>query len=175
VSPSLGALEKAAEMAGPLATADTVRPLLGGTHARTYLVQTANPGLDMVLRELPVGDEAGLREAHVLLALDGLDGFAPRLLASDLDGTWSNHPSVLISRLAGRADITPTDSTEWAAQLGRALARVHATPARRLASLHRVFDRPGGSLAAIAGRPGASQGPTTGLATRALQESRMGP
>jgi aminoglycoside phosphotransferase (APT) family kinase protein len=156
VSPSLGALEKAAEIAGPLATVDTVRPLPGGTHARTYLIQTENPALDMVLREFPVGDEAGSREVRVLRALHGLDGLAPRLLASDLDGGWSTHPSVLISRLAGHADITPNDSTEWATQLGRALARVHATPTNHLAALDRVLDRPGGTLEGIIGPAAAT-------------------
>ena len=63
--PSQAALQRIAAIAGPLATVDRVRALQGGTHARTHLVQTANPELDVVLREFPPGDDAAEREARV--------------------------------------------------------------------------------------------------------------
>jgi Ser/Thr protein kinase RdoA (MazF antagonist) len=151
VALSPGALERAKELAGPHAIIDSVRPLLGGSHARTYLVQTTNPTYSVVVREFPIGDEAGSDEAYVLRALDGLDGLAPRLLGSDLDGSWSDHPTILISRLSGCAEITPSIPTEWAAQLGWALARIHATRPQRLSALRPVFDRAGGSLVALTG------------------------
>ena len=40
---SRAALARTAEVAGPRASVTAVRPLAGGTHARTYLVQTENP------------------------------------------------------------------------------------------------------------------------------------
>jgi Ser/Thr protein kinase RdoA (MazF antagonist) len=50
---------------------------------------------------------------------------------------------VLISWMDGKADITPSDPDAWAAELGRALARVHATASQRLSTLPSVFDRTG--------------------------------
>ena len=128
-----------------------VRPLAGGTHARTYLVQTDNPEREIVVREFSAGDDAAQREAHVLRALDGLDGLAPRLLAAAAQGPPSERQWVLISRVAGRADITPDDPHRWAAGLGVALARIHATPVQRAWGFEGVFARPGGSPANVAG------------------------
>ncbi|MDR0343161.1 MAG: aminoglycoside phosphotransferase family protein, partial [Nocardiopsaceae bacterium] len=149
------AIRRAAELAGPSAIVRAVRVLAGGTHARTCLITTANPQLEVVLRQFPPGDDGASREREVLAALGGLDGLAPRLLASALDdgsdaGTW-----LLISRLPGTADITPARPSAAAAQLGQVLARIHATSLRRYAGLHSVLDRPGGSAAAISG-PAAS-------------------
>jgi hypothetical protein len=66
------AIAEAAKIAGPLATVSAIRRLLGGSHAGTYLLQIANPDLELVLREFPPGDDAPSNEAHVLEALDGL-------------------------------------------------------------------------------------------------------
>jgi aminoglycoside phosphotransferase (APT) family kinase protein len=148
---SPAAFGQAAGLAGPDATVQAVRELAGGTHARTWLVRTANPELEVVIREFPAGDGSARREARVLAALDGLDGLAPRLLAGDPGcgdggGSW-----VVISRLPGSADITPGQPSSWARQLGAALARIHATSPRRLAGLQRVLDRPSGSSAGLSG------------------------
>jgi len=145
------AFERAAGLAGPDATVQAVRELAGGTHARTWLVRTANPELEVVIREFPAGDESARREALVLTALDGLDGLAPRLLGGDPGrgdggGSW-----VVISRLPGAADITPGQPSAWAGQLGTALARIHATSLHRLAGLQRVLDPPSGSFADLSG------------------------
>jgi Phosphotransferase enzyme family len=154
--PSRAALARAARVAGPLATVSAAHPLAGGTHARTYLVQTVNPERELVLREFPAGDDAARREAHVLGVLDGLDGLAPRLLASDVGPASPEHPAVMISRLPGRADITPTDPRRWAAEMGRALARVHAADLERLTGFESVFERPGGSEARLTGPAAAA-------------------
>jgi hypothetical protein len=123
---SRAAVGQAVALAGPRAAVRHISALAGGTHARTYLIQTANPELEVVLREFPAGDAAACHEAQVLTALDGLGGLAPRLLASGPGGT-----------------------------LGETLARIHAAPQTRLIRLFRVFDRPGGSLEALSG-PAAS-------------------
>jgi aminoglycoside phosphotransferase (APT) family kinase protein len=125
--------------------------LEGGQHADTWRVDTANPELTVVVREFPAGDSAGACEQRVLRVLDGLGGLAPVLLGSDLDGLWSESPTVLISWLDGRADITPTDPEKWAAQLGRALAKVHAVPSDHLAGLASAFDSSGGSRDVLEG------------------------
>ena len=105
----------------------------------------------MVVRQFPAGDAAAAREAQVLQMLDGLGGLTPTLLGTDLTGQWSEYPTTLISWLDGEADITPSDPDAWAAQLGRALARVHAASGDRLADLPSVFDRGSGSHEAVAG------------------------
>jgi aminoglycoside phosphotransferase (APT) family kinase protein len=158
---SAEAVQRAMRLAGPDATVRAVRALPGGTHARTFLIQTANPELEVILREFPPGDEAARHETRVLAALDGLDGLAPRLLASCTDtdtgtdtgpgGAAPGTPWVLISRLPGAADIIPRQPSAWAGQLGTVLARIHATSPSRLAGLENVFRRPDGSAAAISG------------------------
>lgn len=148
---SLAAVEQAARLAGPDATIQTLQALAGGTHARTTLIRTANPETEVILREFPPGDDAAGRETNVLRALDGLDGLAPRQLASDTSHVASRGSWSLISRLPGRADITPRHPAAQADQLGKALARIHHTPLYRLADLPSVFDRPGGARTAVSG------------------------
>jgi aminoglycoside phosphotransferase (APT) family kinase protein len=149
--PSAAALAEAARLAGPAAAVQTVQPLAGGTHARTVLIRTVNPETEMVLREFPPGDDAASQEVRVLRSLGGLDGLAPKLLASDSSDFMSGGSWLLISRLPGTADITPRHPAIQAEELGRALARIHQTPPGRLTGLSSVFDRPGGSLAGVSG------------------------
>ncbi len=148
------AFDRAAALAGPNASVRGTIALAGGTHARTCLIQTANPEREFILREFPAGDRAVSDEMQVLGALDGLGGLAPRLLAADPGGP-AEEPWILISRLPGRADITPADPPGFARQLGHALARIHATATDRLAGFPRVLDRPAESRAALRG-PAAS-------------------
>ena len=155
---SSAAVERAAGLAGPDATVREIRALAGGAHARTYLVRTADPELEFILREFPSGDDAVCRESRVLRALRGLGGLAPRLLASGTGGAPSEGSWILISRLPGVADITPGVPSAWARQLGGALARIHAAPRHHLAGFPGVFERPGGSLATVGG-------PAAGLVT----------
>lgn len=144
------------ELAGDGASVESVRVLPGGTHAATFLVVVANPSMSVVVREFPAGDPAARQEERVLISLDGLAGLAPRLLATDTVGAWSDRPTVVISRLPGVADISPRDPERWAEELGRMLARVHATPASRRTDLESVFDRRGGSAAALDGPAAAT-------------------
>jgi Phosphotransferase enzyme family len=153
--PSPAAVERAAALAGPDATVHEMRALVGGTHACTSLIRTVNPECEFVLREFPPGDAAVSNETRVLAALDGLDGLAPRLLASEMSNASSGGSWLLISCLPGVADLTSSQPAVLAEQFGRALARIHATDRDRLAGFQSVFDRPEGSLAAVSG-PAAS-------------------
>jgi aminoglycoside phosphotransferase (APT) family kinase protein len=159
--PSPAAVERAAGLAGPDATVLELQALAGGTHARTYLVRTVNPEREFILREFPPGDEAPGSEARVLSVLDGLDGLAPRILAS-AEG-WT-----LISRLPGTADITPGDPASWADQLGETLARIHAVPRDHLSGLQNFSARPGGSPAHVSG-------PAAGLVSASWEVLAGGP
>jgi aminoglycoside phosphotransferase (APT) family kinase protein len=149
--PSSGALEEVRRLAGPSAVVVGIARLEGGQHADTWRVDTENPATSVVVRQFPVGDPAPLSEQRVLRALDGLGGVAPVLLGGDLDGRWSKYPTSLTSWLDGRPDITPADPREWARELGRALAAVHAVPVERLTELSSIFDHDGGSQDILAG------------------------
>lgn len=129
------ALAWVAAAAGPHATIEQVRALVGGTHAATHLVRTTNPTRHLILRRFPPGDPAAAHEAAALTALDGLDGWAPRLIAVDPTGEHTGQPATLITRLPGRPDISPTDPHAAATRLARTLARIHATPPERLTTL----------------------------------------
>ncbi|MFI6229072.1 phosphotransferase family protein [Micromonospora echinospora] len=156
--PPSSALAWAAEVAGPGAYAYTVRRLAGGTHAATHLLRTERPTGEMVLRRFLPGDDAAAREAGVLAALDGLDGWAPKLLAADPVGHRSGEPALLITRLPGRADLTSVSAREAAEQLGRVLARIHAVPLTRLAGL-----RDGMAAASASSPVGVGAGPTASI------------
>ncbi|UYM07315.1 phosphotransferase family protein [Solicola gregarius] len=123
--------------------------LVGGTHADTYDVRTGPPARNSVLRRYPVGDDAALRERRVLAALDGLDGLCPRLIAGDEDGTVTGSPTTLISRLRGEAAIPSDNTAGWARQLGRALARIHASRPKKPLPL--VRNKSGGQPRAVSG------------------------
>jgi aminoglycoside phosphotransferase (APT) family kinase protein len=112
-----------------------VRRLAGGTHAATHLLRIEPPTRDLVLRRFPLGDKTAAREAQVLTALDGLDGWAPRLIGVDSEGRRFGEPTILITRLPGRADITTVSAEAAAVQLGRTLARIHAVPTARFSAL----------------------------------------
>jgi aminoglycoside phosphotransferase (APT) family kinase protein len=151
--PPTAAVGQAARLAGTVV--QEIRELAGGTHAYTYLIRTAGPEQEFILREFPPGDDTARDEVRVLTALDGLDGLAPRLLAKGAGGNPSEGSWLLISRLPGAADIIPGQPATWAAQLGEALARVHATPMHRLTGFVSVFHRSRSSLAPVSG-PAAS-------------------
>jgi aminoglycoside phosphotransferase (APT) family kinase protein len=119
---------------GPGATIEQVRPLAGGTHAATHLIRTANPIREAVLRRFPAGDAAAGDEAAALTALDGLNGWAPRLIDVDTSGEGAGQPATLITRVAGRPNITPADPHTAATELAKTLARVHAAPLDGLGS-----------------------------------------
>jgi Phosphotransferase enzyme family len=113
---SSAAIEQAAALAGPNAAVRGMLALAGGTHARTYLIQTADPEREFILRQFAPGDDAARREMRVLAALDGLGGLTPRLLAGHRDG-----PRVPNYHDLGRADLTARvlrkRHTEWTRQL----------------------------------------------------------
>lgn len=147
-SPEPDALRAATEHAGPHARVELARPLAGGSHAHTWLLRTANPGLELVLREFPPDDPAGPDEARALTILNGLGGIAPRLIAN---GASDSASWVLISRLPGHADIQPSNPRLFATELGQTLARLHRTPPCQKSGLNDVHDRFGGSMRRLSG------------------------
>ena len=143
VLPSAGALEEVRRLAGSSAVIVDVARLEGGQHADTWRVDTDNPPISVVVRQFPTADSGACSEQRVLRTLDGLGGLAPVLLGGDVNGDWSEHPTSVISWLAGEPDVTPSDPQRWARELGRALALVHGVAGDRLTGLPSVFDRRG--------------------------------
>ncbi len=167
--PPSAALTWAAELAGPDASATIVRRLAGGTHASTHLLRTVRPAREMVLRRFPPGDDAVAREAGVLAALDGLDGWAPRLVDADPGGHRFGEPAILTTRLPGRADVTPAAPDAAAVQLGRVLACIHAVPLTRLSGFR---DGMAAAAAASYGPAAGAAAPTVAAARRRLAGQR---
>lgn len=132
IEPPRAAVSWAADVAGACRATVGGR-LLGGTHAVTHIIRTSSPAREMVLRRFPPGDDAARREAHVLALLDGLGGFAPRLLAADTAGERFGEPALLISRVAGSPNLRPQDVGAWTESLATALARIHSHPDRAAA------------------------------------------
>ncbi len=149
--PSPGALQEVRHLAGPSAVVLGAVRLEGGQHADTWRVDTENPATSVVVRQFPAGDPAAAAEQRVLRALDGLGGLAPAPLGIDLDGRWSEHPTSLTGWLDGQPDIDPADPDEWARELARGLAAVHAVEPERLAKLPSVADRGEASEAKLTG------------------------
>ena len=149
---NLAAVDRAIGQAGSGRGAVAIRQLLGGTHANTWLVAIEGLGSEGVLREFPAGDTSVAWEAQVLLALDGLDVLAPRLLA---EGVNDAIPWLLLSRLPGAANITSLEPEVIAQELGVALARVHGANGEQLAPFREVYEMAGGGLEDLSG-PAAS-------------------
>lgn len=70
------------------------------------------------------------QEAHVLEALRDLDvGVAtPELITADVEATYSDVPTILMTEVPGGPDISPSDPLGWANKLAACAARIHQTP-----------------------------------------------
>ncbi len=63
----------------------------------------------------------------------------PEPIVADLESAWFGRPAVVMSRLPGRADLTPRDVDAWVDALAHALAELHETP---LDGAHGAVTRP---------------------------------
>jgi aminoglycoside phosphotransferase (APT) family kinase protein len=52
----------------------------------------------------------------------------PAPIAADLESVWFGMPSVVMSRLPGRPDVTPKDVDRWVEGLAQVMADLHETP-----------------------------------------------
>ena len=66
------------------------------------------------------------RERRALRGLEMSDLPAPRVLAADPTGRSTGVPALLMTRVPGRVDLTPTDPKAWLRQIARMAARIHA-------------------------------------------------
>lgn len=65
------------------------------------------------------------REAHVLRGLEPTDIPAPRVLAVDPTGADTGVPALLMTRVPGRMDLSPTDTEAWVRQIAEMAVRIH--------------------------------------------------
>ena len=65
------------------------------------------------------------RERHVLSGLEATDIPAPHVLAVDPSGESTRWPALLMTRVPGRVDLTPTDSKAWLRQIAAMAVRIH--------------------------------------------------
>jgi len=72
--------------------------------------------------------DIGEREARVLRFVEAVDVPTPRLLAVDPTGAEAGVPTILMSRIPGRVDWSPSDMDRWLHRLAAILPRIHATP-----------------------------------------------
>ncbi len=114
-------------------------PLPGGlssaVHRVTIEAGSSEPH-DVVVRRYTLHDwlvrepHIPQHEAHVLELLGSLDlGVAtPDLLAGDVDGSETDVPTIVMSHVDGRPDISPLDPWAWAEKLAECLAGINAVP-----------------------------------------------
>ncbi len=65
------------------------------------------------------------RERHVLRGLEATDIPTPLLLAVDPTGESTGVPALLMMRVPGRVDLTPTDPKAWVRQIAATAVRIH--------------------------------------------------
>jgi aminoglycoside phosphotransferase (APT) family kinase protein len=69
------------------------------------------------------------KESGILRAVRGRGLAAPDLVGESADGAETDgHPSMLMTRLPGRIDLTPVDPGDWLGQLARMATRIHDAP-----------------------------------------------
>jgi aminoglycoside phosphotransferase (APT) family kinase protein len=135
----------ATRLLGPAAR--FVGQLTGGQHAVTTVW---TDGVDeFVLRRFPPGDSAVTREALVLPKVAPLGALVPRLVAFDDDPAG---PSIVTTRVAGRAPDPVADATALAIGMAGVLARIHALDATGLPAVPAAPPPTGGSALAAHAR-----------------------
>lgn len=134
--PDARTLDWVARVVGPGARVMGGRRLMGGITSSVHrlAVETrSGTRTQVVLRQWPSSAEhttadAGRsveRERHVLRGLESTDTPAPRVLAVDPSGESTGVPALLMTRVPGRIDLTPTDPKAWLRQIAGMAARIH--------------------------------------------------
>jgi aminoglycoside phosphotransferase (APT) family kinase protein len=134
VPPSKEARAWAVEQFGKGARVRAVRRLTGGITSAMHLlsIESANGERhDVVLRgwiddDHIEGADRVMRESHILEQLADFDIPSPNVLAIDPTGSRCGNPSLLMSRLSGRIELTPRNPDLWLEELVAMLVRIHA-------------------------------------------------
>lgn len=115
-----------------------VERLPGGIASSVHGIAVARPNgerRELVLRRFTRRDwvEPGLaaREATALLAVAGIQIPTPELVAVDETGASTGVPAVLMTRLAGRPLLAPSDLDAWLRSLAALLPLLHGSTTAR--------------------------------------------
>jgi aminoglycoside phosphotransferase (APT) family kinase protein len=95
---------------------------LTGLRVPVVLRRWTPGGWDDTTAEAPSYVEA---ERDVLVRLEATGIPSPRLLAADPMGEATDVPALLMSRVAGRMDLTPVDQKAWLRQIAAMAVRIH--------------------------------------------------
>ncbi|MFM9919372.1 phosphotransferase family protein [Lacisediminihabitans sp. H27-G8] len=101
-------------------TVSLVRPLSGGQHARTLLVEDSTT--EYVVRLFPPLDNAVTHEPQILDRIASLGDLAPRLVAT---GKYRESPFIVTSVVPGGPPAPGLPLRDIAAQMAAVLARIH--------------------------------------------------
>ena len=132
-APTQTQFEQIAKAIDPNASVISTRKLGDGISCRMDVLEFSIDGEkteQAVVRqyyenEKPQEDRPSRRESIALRAVDEQGVSAPKLIFGEETEVLLGRPSIVISYLDGVPNPAPTDATDWARQLARAIARVH--------------------------------------------------
>lgn len=127
VSLSEGGLATMLAEIAPAAAIQNVSPVSCGLASATYAIDTTTGDFIMKRFRPHRLAEAPLEWDRLTFAQRVVGVPVPEPVALDVDGRWFGPPALVMSRLRGRVDVTPTDLARWLVQLARALAAIHET------------------------------------------------
>ena len=106
-----------------------MRRLRGGLGAATHLLGAGDGRF--VLKRYPRHKAATVEAEAAALTVAAATGLPiPTLVAADPEGVWFDRPALVMSRVPGRADVSPRNVASYVADIADAVTRIHAVPAR---------------------------------------------
>lgn len=108
-----------------------VRRLGGGLGSATHSLDLETKGgkrLPLVLKRFQAGDITAKLEWERLNFARDLQVPTPEPVMLDADGDWFGTPALVMSRLVGRAYVTPKHLDGWLDEIANALVSIHRAP-----------------------------------------------
>ena len=102
-----------------------VRWIGGGVGSATHAVSYAD-GFSVVIKRYPSDPDAVRCEWERLTFAHAAGLPVPEPIGVDLDGAWFGCPTVVMARMAGRADLAPSNHARYVSEVVAALATIHA-------------------------------------------------
>ena len=128
--------------------------IVAAVHRLTVERESTGQREFVVLRQYGQHEDGDVeREAHVLRKAVEADLPAPRLLAASASGAEAGgYPSILMTRVPGRVDLSPADPERWLGQMADVAARIHDS-AIKAPAFERWIDPSKLTVPATASRP----------------------
>ena len=117
-----------AEAVAPGARVTRLRRLAGAGMTDAYDVTLDRTPSRVVVKLYRDGDGTAPLEWSRLEFAQRVALPVPEPIVADLESVWFGRPTVVMSRLPGRPDLTPKDVDSWLGALAQALAELHETP-----------------------------------------------